>query len=94
MKSTKNPSIKPMRKAWKRPTNMPTTEVSTPAPLETPTEIYCLLVNTGQNDYKGGNIKVLVDSGDGEYIPTSTPGKDYVQSQVVLDKCFATIEGV
>ncbi len=50
-------------------------------------------MKTGNNAGNGGSIDILVDSGGG-YIPVTTPGRYYNQSEVVLDDCFDTIEGV
>mmetsp|Transcript_30341 Transcript_30341/g.54959 ORF Transcript_30341/g.54959 Transcript_30341/m.54959 type:complete len:368 (-) Transcript_30341:29-1132(-) len=76
------PSHLPTSPPLMNPTTIPSLKTSTVGML------YCILVMTGSNEGNGGLVNILVDSGDG-YVPASTSGKYYTQSEVVVDQCFA-----
>ena len=58
---------------------------------------YCILITTGEDRGDNGRLNVLVDDGLG-YLPAHMAekwhGQYYAEGEVVLDHCYASLEGV
>lgn len=53
----------------------------------------CLLVTTGFGEYHDGSVDVYVDNGSG-YGLVSLSGKEHVQGEFVVDRCYDRIDGI
>jgi len=58
-----------------------------------PSETLCLLVTTGFGEYHDGSVDVYVDNGSG-YGLVSLSGKEHVQGEFVVDRCYDRIDGI
>ena len=93
-KPTSSPSASPVSAPFPiEETQSPSSSTNLPSLSPVPQEPTCLLITTGNGRYDNGYLDVLVDTGNGYDVVTTT-GVKYTQDEVVLDECYSGLVGV
>ena len=94
---TRSPSASPVSsEPTPTPSKSPITLEVTNSPSKSPVQAglnTCILITTGNGRYDNGYLDVLVDTGNGYDVVTTTEIK-YTQDEVVLDECYSGLVGV